>query len=72
MNRLADALRGRGLGHGDRVAILATDSGEYMEVILACMKLGVVHVPLNNRLADVELLTLLRRAGPVMLFVSSR
>jgi acyl-CoA synthetase (AMP-forming)/AMP-acid ligase II len=28
------------------------------------MKLGVVYVPLNNRLTDAEVLTLLRRAEP--------
>jgi fatty-acyl-CoA synthase len=64
VNQLADALRRRGIGKGDRVAILATDSGEYVEVMLACMKLGVVYVPLNNRLTDAEVLTLLRRAEP--------
>jgi acyl-CoA synthetase (AMP-forming)/AMP-acid ligase II len=37
-------------------------AGEYVEVLMACMKLGVVYVPLNNRLADNEVLTLLRRA----------
>lgn len=72
VNQLADALRRRGLRKGDRVAILATDSGEYVEVLMACMKLGVVYVPLNNRLADAEVLTLLRRAEPRVLFASSR
>ncbi|HUZ25994.1 MAG TPA: AMP-binding protein [Streptosporangiaceae bacterium] len=72
VNRLADALRRRGLAKGDRVAILGTDSGEYVEVILACMKLGVVYVPLNNRLADAEVLTLLRKARPRALFSSGR
>jgi len=72
VNRLADALRGHGIGRGDRVAILAVDSGEYMEVLLASMKLGSIYVPLNNRLSDPEVLTLLRRAAPRALFVSSR
>jgi len=72
VNQLADALGRRGVRKGDRVAILATDSGEYVEVMLACMKLGVVYVPLNNRLADAEVLTLLRRAEPKAVFASSR
>lgn len=72
VNQLADALRRRGIGKGDRVAILATDSGEYVEVMLACMKLGVVYVPLNNRLTDAEVLTLLRRAEPKAIFASAR
>jgi non-ribosomal peptide synthetase component E (peptide arylation enzyme) len=49
VNQLAGALHRRGVRKGDRVAILATDSGEYVEVLMACMKLGVVYVPLNNR-----------------------
>ncbi|MQA15546.1 MAG: AMP-binding protein [Pseudonocardiaceae bacterium] len=72
VNRLASALRARGIGKGDRVAILATDSGSYAEVLLCCMKLGATYVPLNNRLSDSEVLTLLRRAAPKALFVSSR
>jgi fatty-acyl-CoA synthase len=39
---------------------------------MACMKLGVTYVPLNNRLADGEVLTLLRRAEPKAVFASSR
>jgi acyl-CoA synthetase (AMP-forming)/AMP-acid ligase II len=62
VNQVAGALHRRGVRKGDRVAILATDSGEYVEVMMACMKLGVIYVPLNNRLADGEVLTLLR--GP--------
>src|SRR5512146_1268168 len=72
VNRLAGALQRRGVRKGDRAAILATDSGEYVEVMLACMKLGVVYVPLNNRLTDAEVLTLLRRAEPKAIFASSR
>jgi acyl-CoA synthetase (AMP-forming)/AMP-acid ligase II len=72
VNRLACALQRRGVRKGDRAAILATDSGEYVEVMLACMKLGVIYVPLNNRLTDAEVLTLLRRAEPKAIFASSR
>jgi acyl-CoA synthetase (AMP-forming)/AMP-acid ligase II len=72
VNRLADALRRLGVRKGVRVAIFATDSGEYVEVILACMKLGAVYVPLNNRLADAELLMLLGKAQPMAVFVSDR
>jgi acyl-CoA synthetase (AMP-forming)/AMP-acid ligase II len=72
VNRLADSLAARGVVKGSRVAIVATDSGSYVEVLLACMKLGAVYVPLNNRLSEPELLTLLRRAEPTALFVSER
>jgi fatty-acyl-CoA synthase len=72
VNRLADALSTAGVEKGGRVAIVATDSGGYIEVLLACMKLGATYVPLNNRLQADELLTLLRRAEPMVLFASSR
>ncbi|MGY1716507.1 class I adenylate-forming enzyme family protein [Geodermatophilus sp. SYSU D01106] len=72
VDRLVDALARAGIGHGDRVAIVAVDGGGYVEVLLACMRAGVTYVPLNNRLADDELLTLLRRAAPAALFASER
>ena len=72
VNRLADALRATGVAKGDRVAVVATDSGGYVEVLLACMKLGATYVPLNNRLQEAELLTLLDRAEPKALFASAR
>lgn len=72
VNQLADALQSRGLGKGDRVAIVATDCGPYVEVLLACMKLGAIYVPLNNRLTEQELGTLLQRAKPSALFAGSR
>ena len=72
VNQLGSALQARGVRKRDRVAVLGTDSGDYVEVLMACMKLGAVYVPLNNRLADAEVLTLLRRAEPKALFASSR
>jgi acyl-CoA synthetase (AMP-forming)/AMP-acid ligase II len=72
VNRVANELRRMGVGKGDRVALFATDSTAYMEVLLACMKLGAVYVPLNYRLAGPELQTLLRTAETKVLFFSER
>lgn len=72
VNRLASALAARGVRPGDRIALFATDSHRYMETLLASMKLGCVFVPLNFRLADRELRTLLRTAEPRCLFWSER
>ncbi|MFF0771379.1 class I adenylate-forming enzyme family protein [Nonomuraea wenchangensis] len=72
VNRVASELRRVGVGKGDRVALFATDSPAYMEVLLACMKLGAVYVPLNYRLARPELQTLLRTAEAKVLFFSER
>lgn len=48
-NRLYWALRERGVGKGDRVAILSYNSAEYMELRVTCEKTGLVGVPLNWR-----------------------
>ncbi|MBB4910908.1 class I adenylate-forming enzyme family protein [Actinophytocola algeriensis] len=72
VNRIASHLRRMGVGKGDRVALFATDSPQYVETLLACMKLGAVYVPLNFRLAKPELQTLLRTAGAKVLFFSDR
>jgi acyl-CoA synthetase (AMP-forming)/AMP-acid ligase II len=72
VNRVATALRGLGVARGDRVALFATDSPAFVEVLLACAKLGAVYVPLNYRLAAPELELLLRTAGAEVLFFSDR
>lgn len=72
VNRLASSLAARGVGHGSRIAILAIDSVEYYEVVLASLKLGATYVPLNNRLTEAEVTTLLGRAEPMALFASGR
>lgn len=72
VNRLASALAARGVGKGSRLALLATDSVAYYEVILASLKLGATYVPLNNRLTPSEVQTLLARAQPVALFAGER
>lgn len=64
VNRLVSALGEEGVGRGDRIAIIATDCAEYVETLLATMKLGATYVPLNFRLSAGELSTLLERAAP--------
>ncbi len=54
--RLANALTHEfGIGHRDRVAVLANNNTNFFEVQFACWKLGAVFVPLNWRLAIPEL-----------------
>jgi acyl-CoA synthetase (AMP-forming)/AMP-acid ligase II len=72
VNRIANALRARGLAKGDRLAVLATDSPEYVELMLASFVSGIVFIPLNYRLAADELRLLLEKAEPAVLFVESR
>jgi acyl-CoA synthetase (AMP-forming)/AMP-acid ligase II len=72
VNRVAAELARLGVAKGDRVALFATDSPQYIETLLACLKLGAVYVPLNYRLARPELQTLLRAADAKVLFFSDR
>ncbi|WP_103174321.1 class I adenylate-forming enzyme family protein [Paracoccus sp. SY] len=53
--RLANALTGLGLAKGDRVAILAYNRLEWAEIYAACAKAGLIAVPINFRLAPIEM-----------------
>ncbi|MFI8766925.1 long-chain fatty acid--CoA ligase [Streptomyces sp. R-07] len=61
--RLAHALRGAGVGRGDRVAYLGPNHPAYLETLFATGLLGAVFVPLNTRLAVPELLHQLTDSG---------
>jgi len=67
-NRLCNALLQRGIKKGERIAILATDVPEYLEVA-STAKAGFVYVPLNWRLKPDELVYIINDCGAVALFV---
>ncbi len=52
--RLANALMGLGLRHGDRVAVLAYNCVEWAEIYAATAKAGLIAVPINFRLVGHE------------------
>ncbi len=54
-NRLANALLGLGLAKGDRVALLAYNCVEWLELYVALAKAGLVAVPVNFRLTPPEI-----------------
>ncbi|MFM9436999.1 acyl-CoA synthetase (AMP-forming)/AMP-acid ligase II [Janthinobacterium sp. CG_23.3] len=65
---VADYLLTRpGLQPGARVAVLAHNSSDYLELLYGCAKAGMVMVCLNWRLAPAELLPILRDADPAVL-----
>jgi acyl-CoA synthetase (AMP-forming)/AMP-acid ligase II len=72
VHRLAGGMRAAGLCQGDRVAILATDSIEYVETVLALFKVGAIVVPLNFRLSAQEIGSLLRTAEASWIFAGER
>ena len=66
-NRLAQALRSFGVSHGDRVAMLALDGVEHLDLLFACGKLGAIHTALNWRLHWRELQQILAEVTPTVL-----
>ncbi|MFO1314313.1 MAG: AMP-binding protein [Burkholderiales bacterium] len=54
-SRLANALLGLGLAKGDRVALLAYNCVEWMELYVALARAGLVAVPVNFRLVAAEI-----------------
>jgi fatty-acyl-CoA synthase len=68
VDRLAEALAGRGIGSGDRVALLMGNRPEFMEIVLAANQLGAIGVPVNFRLSGGEVAYILDDSGAEILF----
>ncbi|MDX6542281.1 MAG: hypothetical protein QOI71_3891, partial [Gaiellales bacterium] len=68
-HRLANALRGRGLRHGDRVAVLSPNAPAMLEAHFAVPLAGGVLVAINTRLAPAEIDHILRHSGTRTLVV---
>src|ERR1700722_20666793 len=67
--RLANALLGIGLVKGDRFAVLAYNSLEWLEIYAAAAKAGIIVVPINFRLVGPEVRFILENAGAKALIV---
>ena len=73
VNRLANWLRtAAGVGYRDRVAILAQDGVEHLDVFHACSKLGAIHTALNWRLHWRELVDIIANTTPLVLIFSDK
>lgn len=70
--RLASALRARGIGRGDRIAVLSENRGEYLEVFLAAARLGAIVACQNWRLAAPELAHCIELVEPTVVIASPR
>ncbi len=66
-NYLRDSL---GVAKGNRVAVYATNSTEYLDIWMACGKIGAILQNLNWRLTVSELEQLLNDAEPIVLVYS--
>jgi len=69
-NKLANWLKSQGIEKGDRVAILAKDGYEHLDLFFACAKLGAVHTALNWRSHWRELLEIFHYTNPRILVFS--
>lgn len=70
-NRAAQAFRAAGVGFGDRVAFIEKNGIEFFEIVCALSKLGAVVVPINWRLAPVEMLHIIDDAGARVVVVGA-
>src|ERR1700742_4028804 len=55
IERIAAALHQLGFRARDRLAVLLPNESEYLELIYACSRLGIIVVPLNTRYSPQEL-----------------
>ena len=66
--QVAALLAARGIGAGDRVAVLTRNRIEFFELLFGCAKRGAILVPLNWRMPPAELDGLIADAEPALLF----
>jgi malonyl-CoA/methylmalonyl-CoA synthetase len=62
--RMATALRRRGIAPGDRVAVRLTNRVEFIDLFLACVRLGAVIVPINVLYREREIAHIVADADP--------
>jgi len=63
-NRTASWLQSLGIEKGDRVAVMLTNSLEFIDVFIACSRLGAIFVPINFRVTARELKHPITNARP--------
>lgn len=69
VSRLAGALRGLGVGAGDRIALLSMNSDRYLETCFAAWWADAVIVPMNTRWSVAEHVYSIEDAGAALLLM---
>jgi len=64
LNATASWLQSMGIEKGDRVAVMLGNSPEFLELYLACSRLGAIFVPINFRLVAKEVEYTIRNCRP--------
>lgn len=70
-NRMARALSARGLAKGDRLCVYLANSIEMLDLYLACVKSGLIFVPINILYRDREMTHILSDADPKLLVTAA-
>ncbi len=68
-SRLANALLGLGAKKGDRIAVLAYNCVEWLEIYAAAARAGLIAVPINFRLVAEEMRYIVDDCGAAFLIV---
>ena len=63
-NRVANAMRARGYAKGDRLCVYLANRIELIDLFLACVKLGVIFVPINILYREREIAHITNDAEP--------
>jgi len=68
---IANAISQQGVGRGDRVAVVALNSDNYVAIFFALARLGAILVPVNPDLHSNDITYILRHAAVVGVFCES-
>ncbi|HZU29440.1 MAG TPA: AMP-binding protein [Bryobacteraceae bacterium] len=71
-NRLANALRARGIGPGDRVALCMPMVPEVVTILYACFKLGAIAVPIFAGFGPGAIASRLEDSGAKIVFTADK
>ena len=71
-NQTACWLQSVGIEKGDRVAVMLKNCPEFIDLYLACARLGAIFVPINFRLAGGELMYILKNSRPRLFVFGER
>jgi len=71
VDAIAGNLAAAGLGSGDRIAIVLGNRAAFLQLVLACCRLGAIAVPIGTRQRKPELAFMLAQCGAKMLAIEA-
>ena len=70
-NRMVRALAARGLSRGDRLCVHLANRVEFLDLFLACVRMGVIFVPVNVLYREREIAHITADADPALSITST-